>query len=88
MLLLLVGINAVVLVLHLQVRVFVTSAILALVLIMWPLDAFTVRLVQPGRWRGWWRGYENRDAMTRFDPILLALAFIFFLLAVYYFLHL
>jgi len=59
MLLLLVGLDAIVLFFHLPVAGFVVSAILAVVLIMWPLDAFTVRLVQPGRWRGWLRGYET-----------------------------
>ena len=43
MLLLLVGLDAIVLFFHLPVAGFVVSAILAVVLIMWPLDAFTVR---------------------------------------------
>jgi DNA-directed RNA polymerase subunit RPC12/RpoP len=38
-------------------RAFLAYALLVLVLIAWPLDAFTVRLVQQGKWRGWWRGY-------------------------------
>jgi hypothetical protein len=59
MLLILGGINAIVLFLHLPVMVFVVSAALLVVLVMWPLDALTVRLVQPGKWRGWWRGYET-----------------------------
>jgi hypothetical protein len=59
MLLLLAGIDVVVLVLHLPVMVFLILAVLALVLIMWPLDAFTVRLVLARRWRGWLRGYET-----------------------------
>jgi hypothetical protein len=59
MLLVLAGIDAIVLFFHLRLLVFVVSGILTLVLIMWPLDALTVRLVQPGRWRGWLRGYET-----------------------------
>jgi hypothetical protein len=30
-----------------------------MVLVVWPVDAVTVRLVQAGRWRGWLRGYET-----------------------------
>jgi endogenous inhibitor of DNA gyrase (YacG/DUF329 family) len=32
---------------------------LIVVLIMWPLDALTVRLVRSGKWQGWLRGYET-----------------------------
>jgi len=59
MLLLLAALDAIILFFHLPVGVFVVSAVLAVVLIMWPLDALTVQLVQPGRWRGWLRGYET-----------------------------
>jgi len=53
------GIDAIVLFFHLPVMFFIVSAVLTIVFIMWPLDALTVRLVQPGKWRGWWRGYET-----------------------------
>ena len=58
MLFLLACIDAVVLFLHLPLIVFVVSAVLLVLLVMWPVDAMTVRLVQAGRWRGWLRGYE------------------------------
>ncbi len=58
MLLLLAGIDVLVLALHLPLMAFVVSTVLLLVLIMWPVDALTVRLVRAGRWRGWLRGYE------------------------------
>jgi hypothetical protein len=58
MLLLLACIDAIVLLLHLPVIVFAVSAVLLVLLVMWPADAMTVRLVQAGRWRGWLRGYE------------------------------
>jgi hypothetical protein len=48
MLLFLAGLDAIVLFFHLPIAVFVVSAVLAVVLAMWPLDALTVRLVQPG----------------------------------------
>ena len=58
MLLLLGAIDTIVLFFHLSVMVFVVSAVL-LVVLVWPIDALTVRLVQPGKWRGCWRGYET-----------------------------
>jgi predicted RNA-binding Zn-ribbon protein involved in translation (DUF1610 family) len=72
---------------RLSLRAFIVYGLLALFLLS-PVDAVTVRLVQAGRWRGWLRGgFGREDAMTRFDPLLLALAFIFFSLAIYYFVH-
>jgi hypothetical protein len=59
MLLLLGGLDAIVLFFGLPVTAFVVLAVLAGVLVIWPLDALTVRLVQPGKWRGWLRGYET-----------------------------
>jgi hypothetical protein len=53
------GIDAIVLFFHLPAMVFVVSAVLVAILVIWPLDALTVRLVQPRKWRGWLRGYET-----------------------------
>jgi hypothetical protein len=44
---------------HRPVTDLIAAGTLAVVLVMWPLDAFTVRLVQARRWRGWLRGYET-----------------------------
>jgi hypothetical protein len=40
-------------------RAFFVCTVLVMVLVVWPVDAVTVRLVQAGRWRGWLRGYET-----------------------------
>ncbi|PYL06634.1 MAG: hypothetical protein DME34_08595 [Verrucomicrobia bacterium] len=47
------------LLLGLSPRAFFVCAVLVMVLIVWPIDALTVRLVQAGGWRGWLRGYET-----------------------------
>jgi hypothetical protein len=58
MLLLLSGVGAIIFFFYLPVAVFIGSAVLLLVFVMWPLDALTVRLVPAGKWRGWLLGYE------------------------------
>lgn len=63
MLLLLGAIDTIVLFFHLSVMVFAVSAVLLVVLVIWPIDALTVRLVQPGKWRGCWRGYETNQTL-------------------------
>ena len=47
------------LLLHWSPWTFVVCALLVMILVVRPIDALTVRLVQAGRWRGWLRGYET-----------------------------
>ena len=47
------------LLLHWSPRTFVVCASLVMILVVWPIDALTVRLVQAGPWRGWLHGYET-----------------------------
>ena len=57
--LLILCVLGVALLLELSPKAFVVCALLVLMLVAWPLDAFTVRLVQQGKWRGWLRGYQT-----------------------------